>query len=120
MLGWGGEVKSTQSVTNTLYPQGMTMLQAIINAIHSREVLLFTYSGISRVVHPTAVGVSRAGNDVLRCYQISGGHVSPGHQWDLCEISKISNLRTNGQRFEGVPPGYNRGDKGMTTIYAEL
>lgn len=96
------------------------MLQAIINAIHNREVLLFTYSGISRTVQPVAVGVSRAGNEVLRCYQIAGGHASSGHQWDLCELSKISNLHTNDQHFEGEPLGYKRGDKGMTTIYAEL
>lgn len=96
------------------------MLQTIINAIHNREVLLFTYSGISRTVQPVAVGVSRAGNDVLRCFQIAGGHLTPGHQWDLCELSKISNLQTNGQYFEGAPSGYKRGDKGMSTIYAEL
>lgn len=96
------------------------MLKTIINAIHNREVLLFTYSGISRTVQPVAVGVSRAGNDVLRCFQIAGGHLTPGHQWDLCEISKISNLHINGQCFEGEPPGYKRGDKHMTNIYAEL
>lgn len=96
------------------------MLQTIINAIHNREVLLFTYSGISRTVQPVAVGISRAGNEVLRCYQIAGGHISPGHQWDLCDLSKISNLHTDGQHFDGEPPGYKRGDKGMTDIYAEL
>ena len=96
------------------------MLQTIIDAIHNSEVLLFTYSGLPRTVQPAAVGVSRAGNDVLRCYQTAGGHVTPGHEWDLCEISKISNLRVNGQRFSAEPPGYKRGDKGMTDIYAEL
>lgn len=96
------------------------MLQTIINAIHNREILLFSYSGLNRTVQPAAVGESRAGNDVLRCYQTAGGHVTPGHEWDLCEISKISNLRPNGQHFTSEPPGYKRGDKGMTTIYAEL
>lgn len=96
------------------------MLQTIINAIRNRDVLLFTYSGLPRTVQPATVGVSRAGKDVLRCYQIAGGHITPGHEWDLCEISKISNLRASGQHFLGDPPGYKHGDKGMTTIYAEL
>ena len=96
------------------------MLQTIINAIRNREVLLFTYSGFDRTVQPAAVGESRAGKDVIRCYQTAGGHVTPGHEWDLCEISKISNLRANGQHFSGEPPEYKRGDKGMVKIYAEL
>lgn len=96
------------------------MLQTIINAIHNREVLSFSYNGIPRLVHPAAVGVSRAGNDALRCYQIVGSHVTPGHQWDFCEISLISNLQPTGQHFEGDPPGYRKGDKHMNQIYAEL
>ncbi len=96
------------------------MLQTIINAIHNRDYLAFTYSGYSRVVQPAAVGISSAGNDVLRCYQTAGGHVTPGHEWDLCDISKISNLRVTGEHFVGEPPHYRKGDRGMTTIYAEL
>lgn len=96
------------------------MLQTIINAIRNHELVAFTYSGLPRVVQPAAVGVSRAGNNVLRCYQIQGGHVNSGHDWDLCEISQITNLRTTGQNFSGEPPGYKRGDKHMTTIFAEL
>lgn len=96
------------------------MLQTIINAIRNREVLSFTYTGIARVAEPHAVGVSRAGNNVLRCYQTQGGHVKPGHEWDLCDLSKLSNLRTTGQHFVNGRPGYKPGDKHMTTIFAEL
>lgn len=96
------------------------MLQVIIEAIQNRKVLSFTYSGIARVVEPHAVGVSRAGNEVLRCYQTQGGHATTGHEWDLCEISKLSKLAFTGQHFVGERPGYRRGDKHMKTIYAEL
>jgi hypothetical protein len=96
------------------------MLQMIISAIRNREYLSFIYSGLPRVVQPAAVGVSRAGNEVLRCYQVEGGHVTPGHEWDLCEISKMSKLCCTGENFVGEPPLYKRGDKGMSTIYAEL
>lgn len=96
------------------------MLQIIINAIRNREYLAFTYSGYPRIVQPVAVGASLAGNDVLRCYQTAGGHVTYGREWDLCEISKMSKLRAAGEHFVGEPPQYRRGDKGISTIYAEL
>lgn len=96
------------------------MLQTIINAIRNREVLSFTYDGLARIVEPHAVGVSTAGNNVLRCYQTQGGHVTPGHELDFCKISKIFGLRTTGQHFVGERPGYRRGDKDMATIFAEL
>lgn len=79
-----------------------------------------TYGGLQRIVQPVAVGISRAGNEVLRCYQIAGGHIASGHDWDLFDLSKISGLSTTGKHFQGNPPGYRRGDKGMTTIYAQL
>lgn len=95
------------------------MRNTIIDAIKNRQMLSFTYSGLYRVVEPHAVGMSRAGNDVLRCFQIQGGHVTPGHEWDLCDLSKICHL-TVGQSFSGMRPGYARGDKHMVTIYAQL
>lgn len=96
------------------------MKTTIINAIRDREYLSFIYSGLQRVVQPAAVGVSSTGKDVLRCFQTAGGHIAPGHDWDLCELSKISNLKATGTRFANDPPGYRRGDKGMIRIYAQL
>lgn len=96
------------------------MLQIIIDAIRNRETLSFTYGGFVRVVEPHAVGVSTAGNNVLRCYQTQGGHVTPGHEWDLCNIAKIFGLRATGEHFVGERPGYRRGDKHMITIFEEL
>lgn len=96
------------------------MLNTIINAIRNRQVLMFTYSGLIRVVEPHAVGVSTAGNDVLRCYQTGGGHVTPGHEWDLCTLSKIRGLQLTGQNFTGNRPGYKREDAHMRFIYAQL
>lgn len=96
------------------------MLDTIIRAIKSRQYLAFTYGGIPRVVQPAAVGSSRAGNDVLRCYQTQGEHNTAGHDWDLCKLSEISSLSVTGNTFTDNPPGYKNGDKGMIQIYAEL
>lgn len=96
------------------------MRDEIIAAIQGHRVIAFTYSGIGREALPCAVGVSHAGNEVLRCYQVRGGHVEPGHDWDLCELSKICNLIVTDRTFDNDPPGYRRGDRGMTRIFAEL
>lgn len=96
------------------------MIEKIKSAIINREEISFTYSGLHRVAQPSSVGVSRAGNEVLRCYQTEGGHITAGHEWDLCTISKIVNFQTTGNVFHEDPPGYKKGDKGMSRIYAEL
>jgi hypothetical protein len=96
------------------------MRNIIINAIRNRHFLTFTYKGIKRQVQPTAVGVSRAGNDVMRCYQTKGEHTTEGHDWNLCTLSGISDLSVSEERFTKTPEGYNPGDKGMIEIYAEL
>ena len=94
--------------------------QTIIDAIKDRTILKFQYSGRLRTVEPHAVGRSRAGNPVLRCFQIEGGHVTSGHEWDLCKLSGIGSLENTGVSFSGTRPGYVRDDRHMTTIYAQL
>lgn len=96
------------------------MRDILIAAIRNRHVMSFTYDGLARMVEPHAIGVSTAGNDVLRCFQIQGRHITPGHEWDLCLLSKIRGLTRTGHFFTGERPGYRRGDKGLSVIYAEL
>jgi hypothetical protein len=36
------------------------------------------------------------------------------------KISKIENLTTTDSHFNSPRPGYKKGDKGMTLIYAEI
>lgn len=97
------------------------MLNAIVSAIRNRHILTLTYGGIQRTVEPHAVGVSRMGNDVLRCYQ-TGGNIPGGQEWLLCELAKISGLTDTGTSFDGARPDYKKGDKDMLRayIYAQL
>ena len=96
------------------------MIHDLISAINSRQEIEFTYSGYVRTARPVAVGESRKGNVVLRCYQTKGMHVTPGHEWDLCLVDDISNLVVTNIVFHVDPPGYKKGDKHMKDIYAEL
>jgi predicted DNA-binding transcriptional regulator YafY len=96
------------------------MLQTIIDAIRDKQQLSFTYDGLLRLVEPHTVGLSTAGNQVMRCFQVGGSHRKAGHDWDLVKLEKIVALTVTGEHFAGPRPGYKRGDGAMSTIYAEL
>ena len=46
--------------------------------------------------------------------------MTPGHDWDLCEVAKIRDLRVTESTLMNPRPGYKRGDRHMIKIYAEL
>jgi hypothetical protein len=97
------------------------MNQTIINAINNMEILSFTYKGNHRIVEPHAYGMGSDGDDLLRAYQV-GGYSSSGRlpKWRLFEVNEIDNLSLTGEKFDGVRPNYNRNDKVMDRIYAQL
>lgn len=97
------------------------MNNIIVTAIEQTNVLSLTYDGIPREVEPHAYGVSKGGNELLRCYQISGRHNSEKpHDWELFSVSQIMSLVNTGATFAGPRPDYKRGDKAMAVIYREL
>jgi len=97
------------------------MHNTIINAITNKTVLALTYKGIIREVEPHAYGRGTSGNDLLRCYQVAGGHTSEKpHTWDLLLTNEISELSDTGCPFASARPDYRRDDKAMSTIYAQL
>ena len=97
------------------------MNQLICNTIYNRCVLKFTYHGHPRVVEPHAYGLSRAKNEVLRCYQTDGtsrsGKVPP---WRLMRVDQIEFLTMTVEHFAHMRSGYRKGDKRMSTIFCEL
>lgn len=100
---------------------GDQMNPVFINAIQNRCVLEFWYNGHLRIVEPHAYGLNRKFNEVLRCYQ-TGGTSDSGilPDWKFLELNQITLLTVTPRRFEGVRPGYRRGDRGMSTIFCEL
>jgi hypothetical protein len=74
----------------------------------------FTCSGIYIIGQPAAVGVSTSRSEVLRIYQ------TKTHRWDLYYVSELSNIRVTNDMFPNDPPGYKKGDDGMSLIYEEL
>jgi len=97
------------------------MNATICQAIKEMKCLSFYYDGHKRVVEPHAHGISTAGNEVMRCYQIRGGSNSGNvPDWKMMTVNKISSLSISDESFSGPRNGYRKSDRGMSTIFCEL
>lgn len=96
------------------------MNQEIVKAIRNKNVIEFYYDGELRVVEPHCYGETTAGNEGLRAFQIDGYSSTGKLGWKMYDLGKANDITLTDQRFNGTRPGYQRGDKGMSEIYAEL
>lgn len=96
------------------------MNQEIVDAIENQSVIEFYYDGELRVVEPHCYGVTTAGNEGLRAFQIDGYSSTGKLGWKMYDLGKADDITITENQFEGPRPGYQSGDKGMSKIYAEL
>lgn len=97
------------------------MNQTIVEAINKRRVLNLSYHGFPRTVEPHAYGRSKAGREVLRCWQTGGGSRSGEPTgWKLMSVADMRGISDTGQGFDTPRSGYRRNDSQMTSIYAQL
>lgn len=98
----------------------MTKLEELIDAINRRLVLEVRYDGHRRVIQPHAVGLSKKGDPILRCWQLSVNKPGSVQGWRLMEVVEMLVIGPTGDVFAGAQPGYKRGDSAMVRIYAQL
>lgn len=96
------------------------MNQKIVHAIENQNVIEFYYDGELRVVEPHCYGVTTAGNEGMRAFQIDGYSSTGKFGWKMYDLGKADDINVTESQFEGPRPGYQSGDKGMSRIYAEL
>lgn len=97
------------------------MNATVCQAIASRKMLQFYYDGGTRVVEPYCHGISAAGNELLRAYQVSGFRQSGDPVgWKLLEVGKISGLSIIDWTFTGTCPDYNPNDRATSTTYCRV
>jgi hypothetical protein len=91
-------------------------------AIQNRLRLELNYNGEGvRLVEPYCFGRSKAGNYVLRVYQIEGYTTSIIPGWKLLDQSKISDLKILADSFDPTErDDYQVGDKSMETIFIQI
>lgn len=96
------------------------MNPSVSQAIQKRHVLELRYHGYSRIVEPHAYGRDKDCDEILRCYQISGGSESGERAgWKLLKVREIFSLHDTSNTF--LPrPEYRRNDKAMVYIFEQL
>lgn len=101
----------------------------IINAIENKQRVIIYYDGDEpggrgvREIEPVCLGVSKAGNRVLRAWDSEGSSHSSftGEQplpgWRLFRLDKILSHKPTGEVYSEPKPGYNfNGDKSMVSV----
>jgi hypothetical protein len=99
-------------------------------AIKNLDVITITYDGDEpggkgyRTVYPVCLGRSKAGNMVLRAYDIEGAShraslgLKPLPSWRMFRVDKTFTFTRTGEKFSELPADYNpNGDKSMTQVY---
>ena len=104
-------------------------LDSIVNAIKNRHRVIIYYDGDEpggrgiREIEPVCLGVSKAGNKVLRAWDNEGSsHTAyigdqPLPSWRLFRLDKILSHKPTGEVYNEIRPGYNlNGDKSMVSV----
>jgi predicted DNA-binding transcriptional regulator YafY len=104
-------------------------LNDIQNTIKKKQITVIFYDGDEpggrglRDIEPVCLGVSKAGNKVLRAWDNEGAsHTAyKGEQplpgWRLFRLDKILSIKPTGENFTEMKPNFNpNGDKSMTSI----
>ena len=104
-------------------------IDSIMDAIKGRKVVIIYYDGDEpggrgiRQIEPVCLGVSKAGNKVLRAWDSEGAsHTAykgekPLPGWRLFRLDKILSNKPTGEVYNDPKPGYNfNGDKSMVSV----
>jgi len=93
----------------------------IIDAIEGNRRLKVNYKGGYRTLEPYCYGISTAGNDSLRAYQIDGySNCGESTNWKFMNTKKIEDIQLLNDNFIPNNPDYSRGDKMMKVIYKQI
>jgi hypothetical protein len=91
------------------------------NALRQGACLEIRYDGYARVVEVHAVGVSTAGHEVMRVWQVRGGSVhNEPVGWKMLRLDEASGVAILSERSQAPRPGYKRGDRAMYTITCQI
>jgi predicted DNA-binding transcriptional regulator YafY len=101
----------------------------VVDCIKNRKKCVIYYDGDEpggrglRDIEPVCLGVSKAGNKVLRAWDNEGAsHTAykgeqPLPSWRLFRLDKILSIKPTGENFTEMKPNFNpSGDKSMTSV----
>jgi predicted DNA-binding transcriptional regulator YafY len=104
-------------------------IESITDCIKNKKKCVIYYDGDEpggrglREIEPVCLGVSKAGNKVMRAWDEEGASHTDfkGEQplpgWRLFRVDKILSLKPTGEIFSQARPNYNpNGDKSMVSV----
>ena len=107
----------------------LASIDDVVDCIKNKKKCVIYYDGDEpggrglRDIEPVCLGVSKAGNKVVRAWDNEGSsHTAyKGEQplpgWRLFRLDKILSLKPTGENFTEMKPGYNpNGDKSMISV----
>ncbi|MHB0857680.1 MAG: hypothetical protein ACYC5M_08930 [Anaerolineae bacterium] len=97
------------------------MNEKVCEAIREHVLIAFRYGGGERLVEPHVHGVSTAGHEVIRGYQVSG-YSSSGRPagWKQFRVERIADLELTGQTFADNRPGYQPSGRGLLEVHCHV
>lgn len=96
------------------------MQDKIIHALTNKFLIQYHYDGGIRIVEPHCYGITIAGHEALRAFQIEGYSSTGRMGWKMFVCSKMDSFIVLERTFLEVRSDYKKGDKGMHTIHFEL
>ena len=104
-------------------------IDGVVDAIKKRQIVIIYYDGDEpggrgiRQIEPVCLGVSKAGNKILRAWDDEGAsHTAyKGEQplpgWRIFRLDKILSIKPTGEVYNTPKPNYNfNGDKSMVSV----
>ncbi|MHB1295013.1 MAG: hypothetical protein ACYC4R_08430 [Anaerolineae bacterium] len=97
------------------------MNDLVCKAIQGRLLIAFRYSGGERLVEPYVHGVSTAGHEVIRGYQVSGYSASGRPTgWKQFRVEDMADLELTNRTFTDNRPGYQPSGRGLLEMHCHL
>lgn len=104
-------------------------IETVFDCIKNKKKCIIYYDGDEpggrglREIEPVCLGNSKAGNKVLRAWDMEGashrGYLGkkPLPGWRMFRLDKILSMKPTGENFTEMRPNFNpNGDKSMTSI----
>ncbi len=96
------------------------LIDAAKDALRQGKVLELRYDGLSRFLEVHAVGYSREGHPIMRCWQVGASAKRDRGGWRLIRLDERAAAHISPDQSAAPRPGYKRGDRNIDRIMVEL
>ncbi|HXQ47046.1 MAG TPA: hypothetical protein VN806_10555 [Caulobacteraceae bacterium] len=96
------------------------LIDAAKDALRQGKVLELRYERFSRFVEVHAVGYSREGHPIMRCWQVGGSTKRERGGWRLIRLDEGAVALVSPDTSAAPRPRYKRGDRDIDRIIVEL